>query len=305
MDANELSRSDQPLVVSYGMGLDSTGMLVEMEARGIVPDAIVFADTGAEKPETYAYLDVMNEWLDKVGFPRITVVSYAPVRAPYTTLEGKCLANDTLPSIAFSSGHSCALVFKRDVQVKWLKSWGPALDAIAAGGRVVKAIGYDSSPADLRRSTKANAGTEKIRAKIAERVAEGRKALADQWEADNVDFWYPLQQWGLERDALAKLITDAGLPLPVKSACYFCPASGLGEVLDLKRDHRDLYDRAVAMEQGHLTGKHAVPDRAKGAIGTGLGMTWAWGWIAEAETVEEAREIIAAHGGKVGKKLRP
>jgi hypothetical protein len=34
-------------------------------------------------------------------------------------------------------------------------------------------------------------------------------------------------------------------------------------------------------------------------------MTWAWGWIRDAQTVEEAREIIAANGGKVGKKLRP
>ncbi len=42
------------LVVSYGVGLDSTAMLVEMHNRGMRPDLILFSDTGGEKPETYA-----------------------------------------------------------------------------------------------------------------------------------------------------------------------------------------------------------------------------------------------------------
>jgi hypothetical protein len=227
MDANEIARGndDAPLVVSYGVGLDSTAMLVEMERRGIRPDAIVFSDTGAEKPETYAYLETIDKWLDQVGFPRVTIVRYEPVRAPYTTLEGKCRANETLPSIAFGANHSCALVFKRDVQVKWLKTWAPGLEAIGRGDRIIKAIGYDDAAQDRTRAAKANRGTEKLRAQIAARVAEGRKALADQWEADNCEFWYPLQQWGLERDDLAEIVRAAGLPVPVKSACWFCPAS--------------------------------------------------------------------------------
>ena len=42
-----------PLVVSYGMGVDSTAMLIGMAQRSIRPDLILFADTGGEKPETY------------------------------------------------------------------------------------------------------------------------------------------------------------------------------------------------------------------------------------------------------------
>lgn len=34
-----------PLVVSYGVGVDSTAMLVAMQQRGIRPDLILFADT--------------------------------------------------------------------------------------------------------------------------------------------------------------------------------------------------------------------------------------------------------------------
>ena len=46
-------KPDNPLVVAYGLGVDSTAMLVEFAHRGIRPDLILFADTGGEKPETY------------------------------------------------------------------------------------------------------------------------------------------------------------------------------------------------------------------------------------------------------------
>ena len=48
---------DCSLVVAYGLGMDSTAMLIEFPPRGIRPDLILFADTGCEKPETYLYLD--------------------------------------------------------------------------------------------------------------------------------------------------------------------------------------------------------------------------------------------------------
>jgi len=72
----------EPVVVAYGMGVDSTAMLVGWHARGLPrPDAILFADTGSEKPETYAYLDVINAWLRSIGYPEVTVVK----NASYTT----------------------------------------------------------------------------------------------------------------------------------------------------------------------------------------------------------------------------
>jgi hypothetical protein len=36
---------DWPLVVAYGLGVDSTAMLVELAQRKIRPDLILFADT--------------------------------------------------------------------------------------------------------------------------------------------------------------------------------------------------------------------------------------------------------------------
>jgi 3'-phosphoadenosine 5'-phosphosulfate sulfotransferase (PAPS reductase)/FAD synthetase len=50
---------DSPLIVAYGLGVDRTAMLIEFARRSIRPDLILFADTGGEKPETYAYLPIM------------------------------------------------------------------------------------------------------------------------------------------------------------------------------------------------------------------------------------------------------
>jgi hypothetical protein len=92
---------DSPLVVAYGMGVDSTALLIEFALRGIRPDLILFADTGGEKPETYSYLPVIQSYLARVGFPPVTTVRYVPTRAAYQTLEEQCLHTGTLPSLAY------------------------------------------------------------------------------------------------------------------------------------------------------------------------------------------------------------
>jgi hypothetical protein len=92
---------DCPLVVAYGLGVDSTALLIEFARRGIRPDLILFADTGGEKPETYQYLAVIRPFLRRVGFLDVIVVHYRPRRAKYHTLEGQCLHTGTLPSLAY------------------------------------------------------------------------------------------------------------------------------------------------------------------------------------------------------------
>ena len=63
----------QPLVVAYGMGVDSTAVLVRFAQLGIRPDLILFADVGGEKAETYAYLETINAFLEAHGMPQVTV----------------------------------------------------------------------------------------------------------------------------------------------------------------------------------------------------------------------------------------
>src|SRR5437870_861080 len=93
---------NRPLLVpAYGAGRDSTAMIIELYHRNIRPDLILFADTGSEKPESYNYLPIFNEWLRSVGFPEITIVKKASPRTGDISLEAECLRKGMLPSIAY------------------------------------------------------------------------------------------------------------------------------------------------------------------------------------------------------------
>ena len=89
--SNKRVNPDWPLVVAYGLGVNSTAMLVEFANHGITPDLILFADTGGEKPETYAYLPIIQQYLKEVKFPPVVTVRYEPKWATYHTLEEQCL----------------------------------------------------------------------------------------------------------------------------------------------------------------------------------------------------------------------
>lgn len=90
-----------PVVLAYGIGVDSTALLVELVARGQAPDLVLSADTGVEKPATYEYLKVIGPWMTDHGI-RHEIVSYLPKRLkhwpPYYGLLEMCLTNATLPS---------------------------------------------------------------------------------------------------------------------------------------------------------------------------------------------------------------
>lgn len=223
----DLPFKEDPLVVSYGMGVDSTAMLIGLAARGIVPDLILFADTGGEKPETYEYLPIIQAWCAKVGFPQVTVVRRLPTsgkngRKVYDTLEANCTTNETLPSLAFGR-KACSLKWKVAPMDRHVRRWQPAKDAWAQGRKVRRAIGYDAGPKDSKRCW-------------------------DLVDEKLFRYVYFLREWGWDRERCAAEIIAAGLPLPPKSACFYCPATQPEELVQLRRRHPELAERIVAME---------------------------------------------------------
>ncbi len=264
---------DWPLVVAYGAGVNSTALLVEFAARGIVPDLILFADTGGEKPETYRYLPVVQEFLKRVNFPPVVTVRYEPKTAPYRTLEGQCLHTGTLPSLAYG-GKSCSLKWKRSCADRYVLDRFPPAALLERGRRVVRAIGFDATE---RRRTYAGAvkaigldageGHRLTRAET-EPPVPGAKPSREAWlDAHVFAYWYPLFEWGTDRAACERSIRAAGLPVPVKSACWFCPASKKREIVWLREHHPELLDRALALEA------NARPNLTSVA---GLGRSFSW-----------------------------
>jgi len=60
---------------------------------------------------------------------------------------------------------------------------------------------------------------------------------------------YPLITMRLTRQDCINIIAHAGLPVPPKSSCWFCPFHRVSAWQKLKRDTPALFDRAVALER--------------------------------------------------------
>lgn len=265
----------QPLVVNWGFGLNSTAMILEMLNRGIKPDLVIAADTLGEKPETYEFARIFEEYLlgdDAVAASRISVVTVTrgitKVRQSgrtvetdaksYISLEENCLINKTLPSIAFGY-KSCSAKWKRE-PIEWFEAiWPPAVKCWQAGGKVTKAIGYD--------------------------FGEQRRATIRDDEKYN--YWYPLIEWGFNRSDCERIVRMSGLPPVPKSACFYCPSSKKPELVKLKIEHPDLFARAVAMEE------NAILDSVKG-----LGRSFSWKEFETTNAVEVIEQSCMCFDGE-------
>ncbi len=255
----------QPLLVSYGLGVDSTAMLVEMHNRGIRPDIIMHSHTGSEKPETYAYLPVINAWLKSVGFPLVSEVYTGSKK--YTSLADACDNTETMPSKAYGKG-SCSSRWKIEIMQREVNNNEQCQIAIASGLPVVRAIGFNNDARDCDRFNKAP------------KFKEGDT----QYEV------YPLQDWAMTRQDCVDVIEAAGLPVPIKSACYMCPSSQSWELaalndMQLSRSLR-IEARAIART---LRDKAGIPSTV------GLGRKWNWRELMMQVDPERLIRLDASH----------
>jgi hypothetical protein len=60
---------------------------------------------------------------------------------------------------------------------------------------------------------------------------------------------YPLIERRLDREACRRIIVAAGLPVPPKSSCWFCPYHTRAGWQAMRQDEPDLFWRAVKLEQ--------------------------------------------------------
>lgn len=222
-------------IVSYGGGTNSTALLVGMVNENIIPDAIIFSDTGGEKPETYSYIDYFSKWLISKGYPEITAVRYQTREGIVFTLEEYLLDKKVLPPIAYGF-KSCSDKFKIRPLEKYIK-------LNYSNKSINMFIGFDL-------------GEQK-------RVRENPKA-------SHVNI-YKLIEWGWDRKRCQDEILKAGLCLPGKSSCFYCPNSKKAEILSLSKE---LQDRAIHMESIEVPNLTNL---------IGLGRNYSWKELIEAD----------------------
>ena len=241
-------------------------MLIGLVNRQVPIDLILFADTGAEHPHTYEHIEHVRKWLKERGLPDITVVEKCDKHGNRLTLEDECLQSGTLPSIAYGFKR-CSLKHKIAPQDKFCNNYPPCREAWARGERITKFVGYDAG--EMRRVLH-----------VLERDAADPKYIKV----------YPLVEWGWTREDCVREIQEAGLPLPGKSSCFFCPSMKNEEIRHLQEHYPELFQQAIALEQNAFPNLKTVK---------GLGRHWSWNERFNAErsvTADESQSCQTERG---------
>jgi hypothetical protein len=121
-----------------------------------------------------------------------------------------------MPDTGAPGTRSCTLDFKIRVIGRWLRQHGASRTNPAT-----VAVGFST-----------------------DEVHRANRKRAQPWETPD----YPLLELGLSRSHCEALVARAGLPVPPRSACNFCPFHRPGTWARMRRDELDLFDRAVALE---------------------------------------------------------
>ena len=215
---------------SFGAGVQSTAVLV-LQAEGRLPepyDAFLFANVGddSEHPATLAYYrEVHVPYAEENG---IHLEEVRKVRRDGTTptiyqnlIDLPDARGAGIP-VYMSNGapgrRSCTGDFKIQVIHKWQRQ---------------------------NRSSKENPAT----CGLGISMDEIQRARTDSGFPDQI-LEYPLldHKPPLRRADCYKIIEEAGLPKPPRSACWFCPFHSKEAWRELKRETPDLFQKAVELE---------------------------------------------------------
>ncbi len=189
-------------ILSFGAGLQTTALAILVAQGKVQVAAVVFADTGAEKPETYWYMDNYTKPLiESMEIPFHVV--HSTRKSENMGLYGWLYNMSDIPNVR--GRRQCSWHFKRQVIDRYYP-------------QALNLVGFSVE--------------EKVRAD---------KALC---KTDQ----HPLIELGLTGSDCRQIIQDYGWPIPTKSSCFFCPFQRPAEWQWLKRTHRDLFDKALALE---------------------------------------------------------
>ncbi|MGW0934773.1 phosphoadenosine phosphosulfate reductase [Streptomyces sp. NPDC002666] len=213
--------------ISYGGGVQSTALLV-LAAQGRIDfRTFLMANVGddSENPGTLAYLETYAKPFAAQHGIELVVLDRVMVRSgEVRTLHGQ-LTKEGSRSLAIpvrmSNGapgtRSCTADFKIKVIGRELKRRGATKEAPAT-------IGIGISLDEIHRANN--------------RRCEPHENIV-----------YPLLELGLRRIDCARIIRDAGLPVPPKSSCWFCPFHRPETWHDMRRRQPELFEKSCQLEE--------------------------------------------------------
>jgi hypothetical protein len=174
-------------VQSFGAGVQSVALAILNATGRVTPraDLAIFADPGSEEAETYRLLPIYAEWMAAHGYELVTVRSR---RGPMVDYLAK---STVIPVFRGSDGAPGRRQCTGDWKIAPVNQETRRRFAVKRGGTWITQLGISID--------------EVIRAKV------------DPTKR------YPLIELGLSRADCRSIIEAEGLPVPPKSACWFCP----------------------------------------------------------------------------------
>ena len=215
-------------VISYGGGVQSTALCV-LATQGKIGhvDAALFANVGedSEHPDTIRYVrEVMQPWATERGLS-IHMLDRIRRTGERETLYQRLLRPGSrsipipvrMPDTGAPGTRNCTMDFKVKVIRKCLRAHGVTKTAPAT-----VLIGFSSDEF--------------------QRVNSRRPSDYETPE-------HPLLDLRLSREDCKRVIERAGLPVPPKSACYFCPFHRPSRWARMRRDEPALFQKSVELER--------------------------------------------------------
>lgn len=223
-------------VISYGGGVQSTALIVLAAQGRIEPvDAAIFANVGddSEKPATLRFIrEVVGPWAADRGVTVIEVARPGSTLLQQAMIDG-ARGSTPLPLKLTRGGlvrgvanRTCTIKWKAAVVARWLRSNGATA----------------KTPAELL----IGFSTDEF-----ERATTGRDRRYERRR-------FPLLEMGLDRVACSSIIRDAGLPVPPKSACWFCPYHRVQQWRTMKRDDPETFVAVGVIEATLNEGRAAL-----------------------------------------------
>ncbi len=223
--------SDDLRVIAYGGGVQSTALVVLATQGDLDYDYALFSNVGeqAELPATLRYVrDVIMPWTEGCAGPQVIELSRRHMRGPKKG-QKRDLYDDLvngpqrsipipirMPDTGAPGTRNCTGEYKIKVVSRWLKTHGATEEQPAT-----VAIGISTDEYH-----RANRRTPTAREEVV----------------------YPLLDLGLSRGDCRAIIHDAGLPVPPKSSCYFCPFHRPAHWAEMRRDEPGLFELSADLE---------------------------------------------------------
>ena len=217
-------------VLSLGAGVQSSTLAL-MIHKGEIPmvDCAIFADTQAEPPKVYEWLEFIKK-----------TVSY-----PVHIVTWRNLEQDVLDA---SQGKYQAFRIPFYTKNKETEQKGMLMRQCTADYKIKPLTIKVRELLGYKKGDRININEAKVEMLFGISTDELRRMRLNPLRY--VENQYPLiNDFGMSRQDCIAWIRDNGYPTPTKSACYFCPFHSQSGWKEIKENNPELFEKAVQMDR--------------------------------------------------------